>query len=197
VGKLGDAAKKINPSSGMFIKFTDGAEFTVRLLSDPWIRSTRYEDTKKLDENGQPTITVKTNFVWPVWDYADESVRILEQGASVANQIDAIDDKWKNNGAMPPNYDLNISAKGEMLQRRYTVVPMPQQGTMPVSSSLQMPDYTRQPFADAIPLKDFLAGTEPEVKDTPKSTALENLSDDVVIQDLDTSQEVNLDEIPF
>jgi hypothetical protein len=206
MGRLGDAAKKISPGGGLFIKFQDKTEITLRLLSDPWIRTTRFENQRKLDENGKPEITVKTSFMWPVWDYAEKQARVLEQGPSVANQIDAIDDAWKNDGTMPPSYDLTITATGELLQRRYTVVPTPHQGTMPVSSEIDIPDMQRMAGDGAVRLADFLAGTEPVEQGfggTPKrptyedAQALSAESQDVVLKDVDTENPINLDDIPF
>lgn len=203
MGKLGDAAKKIAPASDMYIKFEDGTELTLRLLGDPWIKSRRFEDTRTLDEDNNPTISVKTTFVWPVWDYAANKVRILEQGPGVARQIDTIDDKWRNDGTMPPNYDLTISATGNGLQRRYTVVPTPHQGTMPSTKSIEMPDMARMAGDGAVPLSDFLGGKEPDVVGEPATQkdatakVKEVMGEDVVIEDLDTNAPINLDDIPF
>ncbi len=194
MGKLGEAAKKIAPSGDMYIKFEDGTDITVRLLSDPWIRSKRYEDVRKLDENGQPTITLKTTFMWPVWDYAMQKVRLLEQGPSVANQIDAIDDKWNNKGMMPPSFDLTISATGNGLQRRYSVVPTPHQGTMPPSNTIEMPDMNKMAGEGAIALNDFLKGVDPVVQAGPSKQTEKQA--DVIVND-DEVETLNLDDIPF
>ncbi|MFD4554440.1 hypothetical protein ACFWP5_08930 [Streptomyces sp. NPDC058469] len=185
MGRIGNSTKRIPNSGGVFIKFNDGDKFRFRLLEEPWVRITQYG-------NDDPS----HSYLFPVWDYAAEKVRILSQSIAGAKAIDDMNDEWGGE-EYPSKFDLTVSAVGSGQNgRKYTRTSSPHQGTMPPSNQLEMIDMAK--VADgAIPLVDFEAGKDPEVRtldnaEEPKAPK----SDDVLPTEADLKN-INLDDIPF
>lgn len=203
MGRIGNSTKRVPNTGGIFVKFQDGDKIRFRLLEEPWVRVTQYG-------SDEPQYA----YLFPVWDYVAGKPRILSQGVAGANEIDDMNDEWGEE--YPSKFDLTIKATGSGKNgRKYTRTSSPHQGTMPSTREFEMIDMAT--VADgAVTLAEHEAGKDPELQvrestDAPTSEpkrpthadaealAQERVadSDDVVIQDLDPSKEVNMDDIPF
>lgn len=109
---------------GLFLTFSDGDEFKVRVLTtDPVVSENVYEDPKTGDE------TVTTKFAFIVWNFTLNRAQILNAGATITREIQRLhqDEEW---GANIKKMDIKISAVGEKLSRRYTITPLPKAETL-------------------------------------------------------------------
>jgi hypothetical protein len=187
MGMYGDILNKLD--TGQFVKLEPGKPMRLRILDHPHVSYRQFREGEQ----------VTTRFSWPVWDYALKQVRILEQGKSVFKEIATAVETWPNGEVMPAPFDVVITRKGTgQFDTEYSVTPLPHDGSMPNSGQLDLPDMAEK--TGGIPLKQVYEGQEPEVKrigDTQGQAALPAGERDVVIQDLDATQPVNLDEIPF
>jgi hypothetical protein len=203
----GDALKKLD--TGQYIKLTAGQNKTLKILDHPYVATKAWEDN------------VSNRFYWLVWDYDMQSVRILEQGKSVFDQIARIIEKYPNGEQMPSAFDINIEREGGgQNDTKYFVTPFPTSGEMPdIKQLINKTDELRHTLREknkAISLKDIIAGAKPEVitagtaapalpePKRPTHADAEALDaqrqpkgEDVVIEDLDTDKNIDLDEIPF
>ena len=132
------------------------------------------------------------------------------QSKSVFEQIANAHETWPQGEGMPSPFDLVIKRSGTgQFDTEYTVNAVPYSGSMPPVPTAELPDMEKH--SKGIPIKQVLEGKrpaviqaggnpalpEPEPKNPTHADAEKLESGDVVIKDLDTSQEVNLDEIPF
>jgi hypothetical protein len=85
--------------------------------------------------------------------------------------------------------DLVIATTGEGLQTRYTIVPAPVQGTMPVIRPEEKVDLASV-VRDSISLEEFAQQSDPPVR------AVRTASGDIAPTDV-PEDGVDLDEIPF
>lgn len=105
-----------------FVKLAPGLKPRLRLLDDPYVSNRQYQQ-----RDG-----IKTVFSWPVWDYATQSVKILEKGKSIKDQIDIVEEIY--GFAIPAKYDIIISTTGEGMQTKYRV-----DGMVPIAGPLPGP----------------------------------------------------------
>lgn len=125
----------IKPSRYMKLK---NPENTFRMLADPITGYEWWEDTpdgkrtpvRRSEDEGialDGTIeedTVKFFWAFPVWNYTDQAVQILElTQMSVIKAVRALwnSKKWGD----PKNYDITITKTGDKLETRYAVMPEP------------------------------------------------------------------------
>lgn len=76
------------------------------------------------DDNGKPE-KIKHFWAFPVWNYEDERVQILElTQTTIMREINALvnNDDW---GSPVQSYAITISREGEKLTTKYTVTPSP------------------------------------------------------------------------
>jgi hypothetical protein len=194
MGMYGDLLNKLD--DGQFVKIESGKAVRLRLLDHPHISQKEYTD----QETGEKSIN--TRFTWAVWDYEQSRVRILEQGKSVFKQIATAADTWPQGEDMPSPFDVVVKRNGSgRFDTEYVVAAVPHQGTMPQRSTLELPDIAAK--SGGIPIQQVMQGKTPPLSlpgnkgMSATHTDAERPSDDVVIQDLDTSQEVDLESIPF
>lgn len=196
MGRIGDSAKRIPKTGGMFVRFADGDKPRFRIIEEPWVRITQYGKDEP-----------KYEYLFIVWDYALERVRILAQGEGGSREIDDMQDAWGEE--YPSKFDLTVKATGAGKNgRKYTRTASPHLGTMPPSSQLVLPDM-EEVSPKAIRLDEFLAGQDPEIEtrerreeeapepEVEHEVRPDGRSGDVIIKDLDTENPVNLDDIPF
>lgn len=156
---------------GNFMKLQDG-ENKIRILSKPivgWVdwkekKSFRFpmknKPEKPLDKN-----PIKHFWAFVVWNYATESIQILEITQQTIQQAIANlskDDEW---GA-PFQYDLKISKKGKDLDTKYGVTPSPKK---PLTDEQQKAGLEKPCYLEAM-----FSGADPWVV-TDKQTELEVL----------------------
>lgn len=197
MGLYGDAMNKLD--DGMFIsKIQPGKDLRVRLLDYPHIAQKQFTD-------GDGEVNLATQFYWPVWDYEQSRVRILQQGKSVFTQIGKASEKWDRGEEFPSPFDIIIERTGTgKNDTRYVVTAVPHGEGMDLKQTdpKYLPDMEK--LSGGIPLKQIVAGEKPEVQvignGSDPSTGLpsgETRSNDVVIKDLDADQDINLDGILF
>jgi hypothetical protein len=158
----GDLLDKLDDS--MYIKIQPGKPLHVRLLDHPWISQRSYTDQELDPTTGEirQATRIVTQFHWPVWDYAQQRIRILSQGKSVFQQIANAHQAWPNGESMPSVFDLIITRTGTgRNDTEYTVSAIPQQGVMPTVRAADLPDMAKA--SQGIPIKQVLEGQRPQV----------------------------------
>lgn len=167
---------EVPKSSGNYLRFKDG-ENIIRILGNAivgwvdWTLDKKPVRTKEKLSPINPAKPVKHFWAFPVWDYSDEKVKILEiTQATIQEAIYALhnDDDWGN----PTEYDLNIKKTGKDLETKYSVMPKPKK---PVSPEI-VRTYTETP----LDLNELLKGGDPF-----KTDGQSNATD------------INVDEIPL
>lgn len=147
----GDALNKLD--DGQFVKIEPGRPVKLRLLDHPHVSLRQFD-------NGDTA----TRFSWPVWDYQQQRVRILEQGKSIFKGIASAIENWPQGETMPAPFDIVITRTGAgKNDTEYTVSAIPHAGTMPEWSKIKadMPDMKEK--SKGIPLKSIVDGYKPEV----------------------------------
>jgi hypothetical protein len=205
MGMYGDILNKID--DGQFIKIEPGRPVKLRLLDHPYISQQQFVD-KKTGE-----VSISTRFSWPVWDYGQQRVRILEQGKSVFKQIATASDTWPQGDTMPSPFDLFIKRTGTgQFDTEYTVTAVPTDGTMPNVTAGELPDMAEK-SKGGIPIQQVMEGKNvPVVAPKGADLAIEAgssapdapqakkpKSDDVVPtgDEISEKSKINLDDIPF
>lgn len=206
----GNILDKLDDS--LFIKIEPGKPITLRLLDHPWISQKQFTD-KTTGE-----MRIVTQFHWPVWDYSQQRVRVLSQGKSVFKQIASSTDTWPQGEDMPSPFDIYIKRTGTgQYDTEYTVSAVPQQGTMPAIAKADLPNMAEK--SKGIPIQQILEGKKPQVltasvaqakqSEPEESIGMRPLAGlnqpderepeegDTIITDLDTANQINLDDIPF
>lgn len=155
-------------SGGNFMKFADG-ENKFRILSKPivgwldWKEKKPYRFTmKNKPEKPMEKGPIKHFWAFIVWNYASESVQVLEVTqqtvqTSIANL--SKDEEW---GA-PFEYDLKVTRKGKDLDTEYSVVPSPKKA---LSEEIKKAALDKPCYLEAL-----FTGSDPWVV-TDKSTEL-------------------------
>lgn len=208
MGRIGNSTKRVPRSVGLFIKFQDGDKLRMRILSEPRVRATHYSDDK------EPTF----DYLFEVYDYANDKVRLLSQGVAGAEAIDEMNDEWGEE--YPAKYDLTIKATGAGKGgRKYTRTSSPHQGTTPAASSLERIDWAKA-APGSITITQHDSGMEPEIIERQSAGSPEDAkpptkeqyaaaraeeeaainanrdSEDTVITEVPEGN-INLDDIPF
>lgn len=179
MGMYGDLLKKLD--TGEFIKIEPGKPLRVRLLDHPYISQQLFPGAE----------SVSTRFAWPVWDYEQGRVRILQQGKSVFTEIATACETWPEGDQMPSVFDVVIVRRGTgKNDTEYSVQTVPHSGSMPSSGDLILPDMAAR--TNGIPVNQVLEGKQPEVKAIGAGK-----SEDVVPTDVDLNKPLDLSDIPF
>lgn len=123
------------PKTGSkYLKLKQGSNI-IRILESPllgWLDwtvdkkpvRTPYEGEKSIPKPIDPKRKVKHFWAFPVWDYSDGTVKILEITQSTIQDAIytlSLDDAWGN----PKGYDIDIKKTGEELATEYAVIPKP------------------------------------------------------------------------
>lgn len=118
-------------SNSRYLKFKDG-ENVFRILApailgwEDWdnkqpVRTPYGEERPNPIDPARP---VKHFWAFPVWDYADKSIKILEiTQATIQEAIVNLhgDKNWGD----PTGYDINVKKTGKEKETRYSVLPIP------------------------------------------------------------------------
>jgi hypothetical protein len=95
---------------------------------------------------------VKHFWAFPIWDYKDKSIKILEiTQASIQSEIANLynDKDW----GLPTEYDINVRRTGESLETRYSIIAKPPK---PLS-----PEIKKEWEATDIDLNKLFTGEDP------------------------------------
>lgn len=205
MGMYGDVSAKLD--TGLIIKLDPGKLVRVRLLDHAWIAQPQFDDG------------VAVQYFWPVWDYTQSRPRVLRAGKSIFDQLGGVIEMWDGDGyELPSPFDLKIMRTGTGQQdTKYQVNGVPQIGTMPPSNTINAPDMTDVAYGHAIPMARVLDGETPPIY-LPKTGEIVAGSDvlpaagstaalvsdqgrqrDVIptVDDVDTDNPINLDDLPF
>ena len=166
-----------------YLKFTDG-ENRIRILGsaiigwEDWTadnKPVRYKFTQEPPQALTPDRKVKHFWAFPVWDYKDNSVKILEiTQTSIRKALQAmISDKEYGD---PRGYDIKINKVGKDLDTEYNVMPMPPK---PVSEQVKQAFYALK-----IDMNKLFTGENP-------------FEEEVNIVQPVSTEEVNIEDIPF
>lgn len=195
---MSDALSTFKPKSGPYLKFNDGDEIKLRVLTlDPLVTEKTFTDKNTGD------VTISTKYAFVVYNWSEERAQVMEVGPGLLNRFVKIhqdQDLPELNKA-----DIKVSATGEMLARRYDVVVLPTSKDMPQeaikqAASLKLEELVSDSKGRLSQLSnpDELPVTQVEDekslgdefrnkhKDTP----------DNVVTDIG-DEPVNLDDIPF
>jgi len=121
-------------SNSKYLKFEEG-DNVIRILDKPLLG---WLDWKEVDGKKSPVRTpfldnkpeplgknpVKHFWALPVWDYKDETIKILEITQSSIQEVLIkldMDEAWGS----PTGYDININRTGKDLETKYTVIAKP------------------------------------------------------------------------
>ena len=165
----------------LFTNFTSGETVKLRVLTvDPLIVLDKFGNTK---------------FAFIIWNYNESKAQILNKGATVAKAIQALhlNKDWGNNIQA---IDIGITATGEGMDTRYSVIPYPNSVTL---SNDKIEEARKidlnKVFPGAIRMSEAAKGAKPVSEDQLlKPITAENISEIFPEND---SQEIDLSEIPF
>lgn len=101
---------------GKFLKFKDGDKHRVRLFGDPISYEAHFP-------NQEPKIQFASLCLFRNKETKENEVKVLQFGWTIQKVLRELvkDDEWGD----PKEFDIEISATGEKLERKYTVVPKP------------------------------------------------------------------------
>lgn len=113
------------------MKFRDG-DNSIRILSKPILGWLDWHDNKPVRTPYSepkpapidPKRSVRHFWAFPVWDYTEKKVKILEiTQAGIQEEIINLhsDEAWGD----PTNYDLNVKKSGKDLETKYSVIARP------------------------------------------------------------------------
>jgi hypothetical protein len=102
--------------SGKYLKFRDGDKHRVRMFGDP----ISYEATF---EGQDPRVQIASLCLWKNPDTLESEVKVFQFGWTIQKALKALakDSDWGD----PTEFDIEIHATGEKLERKYNVVPKP------------------------------------------------------------------------
>lgn len=170
---------------GLFVTFADGDEYRLRILTtDPIVSSSEYENPKTKE------ITLSTKFAFIVYNFTLGRAQILNAGATITREIQRLhqDEEW---GANIKKMDIKISADGEMLNRKYTVTPLPKPETL---TNEQIKECQAIDLEEKIENGNRMSLYKPEEE---KEIQVEETPKDTIVEDEDEDEPINLDDIPF
>jgi hypothetical protein len=182
-------------SKGLFLSFANGDEIKVRVLTtDPVVSTQEFEG-----DNG--AVSLSTKFAFIVYNWTDKKAQIMNVGTTIAKEIQRIHQD-KDFGANIRNVDIKISARGEKLQRTYSVNVLP-----------KAEELTNEQIKEAqeIDLEKIVKGSRMSLYnpdnyksqntgyESAKAIAekMKNPEDDVVIDPDDDDAPIDLNDIPF
>lgn len=196
-----DALSTFKPTSGLYLKFTDGDEIKLRILTlDPLVSEKSFENKS----TGEVTLSTKYAFI--VWNWSEEKAQVLEVGPGLLNRFVRI----HQDEDLPAlnKTDIKISATGEMLGRRYDVVVLPtskelSKEAVKEAHNLKLEELVKDSkgrlseFADELPSTELNSDTPGY--DKAKATASNIGKNEKLdtVEDVNPDEEVNLNDIPF
>lgn len=195
MGKYGDMVNSLD--TGQIVKINPGTPVRLRILADPYVSQPQFKDG-----------SVSLKFSWPVWDYRQSRVRILNLGKSVFDQIANSTENWPEGETMPSPFDVVITRKGAgPTDTTYTVAAVPASGTMPAKYEVpDMVDFTKgmgrsfdQVHAGELPpvysieTGEITAGGSAKAIEGGEQTSRERDA----IPTADDVDNINIDDIPF
>jgi hypothetical protein len=103
-------------NGGKYLKFKDGDKHRVRLFGDPTSYEAKFPDQ-------DPKIQFASLCIWRNKETKTNEPRVLQFGWTIQKALRELakDDEWGN----PTEFDIEISATGEKLERKYIVLPKP------------------------------------------------------------------------
>lgn len=207
--------------SGLFIKFRADVPLVLRILTtDPVLSETEFTDR----QTGE--ITLSTRFAFIVYNFTEEKAQILQVSPAMARRIGEIHSD-EDFGANIRSVDLKITPTGERLDRRYDIQVLPKTRTLTrdmieeaqkidldksvkdsrgrmskydteLGAGMNRPMVGRSGSStfdyDGAKERTYSVGREAapvEQDDMPPAKP------DTVIDDFDTEEPMNLDNIPF
>lgn len=192
-----DALSTYEPKSGLFLKFSDGDEIKMRVLTlDPLVSNDTFENK----DTGE--VTISTKYAFTIYNWTEGCAQVMKVGPGLLNRFTRI----HRDEDLPAlnKTDIKISVTGEMLKRRYevTVLPTPKEITKDILEECKQVDLEKA-------IKDFVGrlstvseedavGGEPEPEEPEKAT---KEPDEALSQEdldrLDSDEPLDLSKIPF
>lgn len=163
--------------SGLFLKIVSGEPVTLRVLTlDPLVSKDKWGSTK---------------YSLVVWNWNESKPQIWSTTAGVLGQLTAI---HRDEDLDPLNkLDVKVSATGEMLEKRYTVMPMPKAKDL-------TPDMLKE--AQGVDLETAISDnmgrlSEFDRSERNKSDTVTEPTEPVNVTDEELDQPIDLNNIPF
>lgn len=169
-------------SDGLFVSFKSGEPVKLRVLTkDPLVSIDKFGNTR---------------FAFVVWNYNLGKAQILNRGASIAKELQALhlDEDF---GANIQKIDVKITATGEGKETRYSVQGLQNSANLK-SDALEEAKQIDLPavIKNGIRMSELNKGEKlPEVETESEKTVVTDA--EPVIEDINDDEEINLDDIPF
>lgn len=169
---------------GSYFKLEDGESAKIRIASDCYVYMDAYQGQKP-----------SPKYAWVIWNFNEQRPQVLQASVRVFETIQGyiLDEEWGD----PTEYSLTIKRDGVEKLTKYIITPSPNKATL--SSLLNTDELEKLATFDIREtLKDKELISLAEAADGAEAPLPgQAASGDTVITDLDTSQNVNLDDIPF
>lgn len=163
-------------TGGVFLKFEDGVQVKLRIISDPYIYTQTYENKK------DGTFDTSTKYAWVVYNYEEDTAQVLQLPPTGYREIAkyAVDEEYGD----PTKYDLKITRFMEDTGfRKYKIMASPTKSDLPDDKKDMAKEVSVEKLiSNAIPLSEL--DKKPAKKE------------DVVIDEI-SDEPVDLSEIPF
>jgi hypothetical protein len=172
---------------GTWLKLEDGESAKIRLTSEPYLVTKVFKDRESGEEK------INTRYVWVVYNRLTKVGQILEAGVLVYKQVAnyATDEDWGD----PSEYDMTIKREGTGTDTRYYLTPSPKRIDLTVEErNAVMAVDLKNAYKDTTPIPLSQVQSAPVKNPVPTPATV---TSDVVIKDLDTTQTINLEDIPF
>lgn len=200
---------------GLYLKIEDGQSVKLRIASEPVIYESLFE------RGGEKNLS--TRYGWIVWNYETNSAQILQMGVRFFRAIAALaqDEEWGD----PLEYDIKITRQGTGTDTVYTVMPSSNRASLPTQATQAVNNINLVEKINAAPstqrvmtlsqwdemaaeagqgdhakgIEDLTAAGDAKrgidkARETAEGIKARQL--DTVV-DVDPSEPVNLDDIPF
>jgi len=173
-------------SNSHYFKFADGDNL-FRILApvvmgwEDWTedkKPVRFKYDEKPEAPINPKRAIKHFWVFPIWDYKEKAVKILEiTQSSIQQAIFNLhnDEDWGN----PMGYDIKVKREGKDLDTTYSVNPKPK---TPISPEIKAEFLRVNPNLEAL-----FKGEDPFASQAPTKE----------VKTTDEEMEIPLSEIPF
>lgn len=175
--------------SGSYLKFEDGKTLTLKLMSDPAIFDSVF------DQPGVPR-TVSTKYAFIVYNLNDKEVQIMQLPKTGYRALAAIAADADYGNPMENDYLIKITRTGQKQQTKYAVVPLMKKVAIPEEIQEEVNDIDLVERLNASPNAERAAWLFDEIDGKrPKEAAPKTAQDDS--NDVLDDEPINLDDIPL
>lgn len=182
------AEHKPTGGDGSYLSFEDGKTFRVRIVSEPVIFDSIY------NQPGVPR-TVSTKYAFLVYNVEDSEVQIMQLPKTGFRNLAAVAADEEYGNPMENNYMIKITRTGQKQQTKYGVVPLLKAVEIDEETQAKIDEIDLLERINSSPNNERACWLNDEIDGKrPKAVAKTDDEDDVV--DVD-DKPVNLDDLPL